>query len=347
MKRTVSAAFLAAVMLVFVSGSSQARSWRVNNNAARAPHFADINAACSSDQVQDGDTLYLDPDCTLTAAQTVSKTLTIIGTGYFLTGVPYSPATISGTLTLNAQNCKAEGLQLAAVTIKADNVTIERCKTAGNISWSTTGTNAIIRQCYVEGIIVGMGNTNANSAGCIIENCIVVNTNATGVTGTSNVIRNLYQASIRNNYLKRTYSMNSSDCVIYNCYNSSVTNNIIYNTKSTTQVLSSTDNTAVSNNVMSSASNSSYPENTFLGVASEATVFALAGNNDERYQLKDDSPAKGYATDGGDCGPFGGLFPYVLSGHPAGMPYFVSTNTPTRSTNGQVKITQHVKLQTK
>ena len=103
----------------------------------------------------------------------------------------------------------------------------------------------------------------------------------------------------------------------------------------------------MSNNIRSSESNSSYPNNTFCGVASEASTFALTGNNDERYQLKDDSPAKGYATDGGDCGPYGGLFPYVPSGYPVGMPYFVSTNTPTRSTNGQVKITQHVKLQTR
>ena len=344
MKKLFSVVATATIMLAAATGQASARSWRVNNNAARAPHFADINAAVASADVQDGDTLYLDPDCSLSANQTVTKTLTIIGTGYFLNGLPYSPATISGTLYLRAQNCKVEGLELATVGIQADNVTVERCKTA-NINWSSSyyARNTIIRQCYVNGRIFGVGQTDAKSANCTIENCIVINS----ASETNSVICNLYSSIIRNNYLKRTYNTNSNDCVIYYCHNSSVTNNIIFNTKVTAQVLYSTTNTAVSNNIMSSESNGSYPENTFLGAASEASIFALTGNNDERYQLKDDSPAKGYATDGGDCGPYGGLFPYVPSGHPAGMPYYVSTNTPTRSTNGQVKITQHVKLQTK
>ena len=346
MKRILSLVALATLVTLTVG----ARSWRVNNNAARAPHFADINAAVASADVQDGDTLYLDPDCSLSATQTVTKTLTIIGPGYFLSGLPYTAATLSGTLILKAQNCKVEGLELAAVSIQADNVTIERCKATG-ISWKSgvSGKNAIIRQCYVLGRISGLGETNANSASCTIENCKVANS----ATDNWGCIASLYNATIRNNYLNRTANISSSysnserDAAIYYCQGSNITNNVIFNTKYKDRVFYGTDNTTIKNNVCSSAENASYAENVYLSSTDLTAVFTCAGGNDLQFQLRDDSPAKGYATDGGDCGPYGGLFPYVPSGHPAGMPYYVTTNTPTHSTNGQVKITQHVKLQTR
>ena len=62
--------------------TASARSWRIHHNEKQLPDFTDINAACASSDVQAGDTLYLEPGCSITTAQNVTKTLTIIGCGY-------------------------------------------------------------------------------------------------------------------------------------------------------------------------------------------------------------------------------------------------------------------------
>ena len=342
MKRILSVAAMAAVMMTVAVSTTYARSWRINDNATKAPHFTSINAACSSEEVLAGDTLYLDPDMFLTNNQTVSKTLTIIGPGYFLSDLPYGSATFSGTLTLSAANTKVEGcVMTGTVGIKAQNVTIERCKVDGEIYIGMdviNGSNAIIRQSYLR-YIHGINDHDNRSSHCIIENCIFV-------ISSSDVISSLYYPVIRNNcILYESGSYPFSDISYAQIYN----NIIIRKGSNPNDLFYRVSNSTVTNNVLSCAAGtySEWPQNTCLGSNNASLVWALTGANDALYQLKDDSPAKGSATDGGDCGAFGGLFPYVLSGHPAGMPYFESTNTPTRATNGQVKITQHVKLQTR
>ena len=67
--------------------------------------------------------------------------------------------------------------------------------------------------------------------------------------------------------------------------------------------------------------------------------------NDQLYQLKEDSPAKGYATDGGDCGPYGGLTPYVPGGLPNGYPYYTKAIIPAKSKNGKVNVSLKIKMQ--
>ena len=52
---------LATTMLVAKASTVHASSWRVNNDATKKAHFVDINAAMASEEVQAGDTLYLDP----------------------------------------------------------------------------------------------------------------------------------------------------------------------------------------------------------------------------------------------------------------------------------------------
>jgi hypothetical protein len=77
----------------------------------------------------------------------------------------------------------------------------------------------------------------------------------------------------------------------------------------------------------------------------EATIFTLQGADDSRYQLKDDSPAKGAAADGGDCGPFGGDYPYVIGGLPIGHPYYTKAVISPRSDNDKVKVSLQIKMQ--
>lgn len=64
-KTTLRFAFSFA-LLMGSAVSAEAKSWRINSDASKKPHFTDINAAMSSSSVVAGDTLYLDPGTNIT-----------------------------------------------------------------------------------------------------------------------------------------------------------------------------------------------------------------------------------------------------------------------------------------
>ena len=108
------------------------------------------------------------------------------------------------------------------------------------------------------------------------------------------------------------------------------------------RIIDTTTNT-ISNNILSA--NTGGANNKLLGSSDLSLIFTNTGSNDELYQLKEDSPAKGYATDGGDCGPSGGTTPYVLSGLPLNHPYFTKVSVAGKPTNGKIKVTLNTKIQ--
>lgn len=333
----LSSIFIVA-LLFLAGGHADATSWRINNNANRKAHFTDINAAMSSSEVQAGDTLYLDPGCLLTSAQTVNKQVTIIGTGYFL---PSDMVVASvGNLTLKAANIKVEGLQITgSLTFGANNITVERCK-IGSVSYTGTAQKATIRQCYIpNGRILGAGQTNSATAYWTIENCIIQYSND------YDPIKNLYLPTICNNYIRPNYSKGSA-AVAY-VTGAIIVNNIFINTKFIDNAnLYEISECVVTNNVFHIAAyKDTYPNSIIIEENTEEAVFVLEGTNDQLYQLKDDSPAKGAANDGGDCGPYGGTHPYIPSGYPLGMPRFVSNSAGTRATDGKVSFSNQVSIQ--
>lgn len=332
---------LIAALLLFAGGHSHATSWRINSIANRHAHFTDINAAMSSSEVQDGDTLYLDPGCTLTSNQTVSKRVTIIGTGYFLPEGTHQLATVNANITLKSAYAKVVGLQMTKIVyIGADNVTLERCNIGKVQTTGTTAQFATIRQCYFSnGMIKGAGMTNTSSAHWTIENCIII------YTDNYDPIQYLYFPIIRNNYIRPNYSKGSASVAYVS--DGIMVNNICINTKfvENANPYEMTD-CVITNNVFHIASlKDTYPNNVFIDENTEEAVFALEGTNDQLYQLKADSPAKGAATDGGDCGPYGGAHPYVPSGYPFGMPRFVSSSANTLAKDGKVSFSNQATIQ--
>ena len=136
----------------------------------------------------------------------------------------------------------------------------------------------------------------------------------------------------------------NSSHVLSSLESASITDNVIINTANSNYIFNYIANPVnISNNVISGNENANYPVNKYGNT--EAAVFKLEGLNDQRYQLKDDSPAKGYATDGGDCGPFGGLYPYVLGGLPNGYPYYTKAIIAPKSVNGKVNVSLNIKMQ--
>ena len=332
MKQTIIYA-VALTFMMAVGLNSHAKSWRVNNDTTRGAKFANINAAMSSEEVQDGDTLYLDPGCLLTGDQNVTKCVTIIGNGYFSNALPYALATIGGTLYLKTAHSKVYGVNFnSSVRICADYVTVERCKIS-YIGHSGTARYAIIRNCYINsgGICIrGAGSSSESTISWTIENNILI------CTSSDYNIYELYSPIIRNNIIRKTAS---SYYNLQSMTNATVTNNIIVNAKQD-QNFSSLVNCTVHHNVLSCAEGTyaQYPNNLCLGTTDFSTLFTMTGGNDEAYRLAENSPAKGYADFGGDCGPFDGAYPYVFGGMPLGVPYYTNAVIGSLAHDGKVNV---------
>ncbi len=167
MKKTCNLFAMALVMLFAMNVSAvQAKTWRINNDPAAKADFLSIDDAMASLDVYAGDVLYLDPACRL-PEQKITKGVTVIGTGYNLTDS--EEAMVAG-ITISAGNTKLTGVNVSgSVSINANNVTVERCKTQGIFVSSYYLVGVKIIGCYVEGSISGN-----NGASIVLRNSIVL-----------------------------------------------------------------------------------------------------------------------------------------------------------------------------
>ena len=332
---------VAAIGLSLGNQSVQARSWRIHSNANVKPDFTSINAAMSSNDVMPGDTLYLEPGCTLNE-QTIKKRVTVIGPGYNFSGVSSSAAGLAGSTRLEANGIKIEGCIINGIPRMYNNCVVERCK-IGYVGSSYNYSQVSILSCYVT------GNIHLNN-GCnnTISNCIIRGS-----------LRETHFSTISNNIIMA----GSTDAILKDVTNSTITNNIILNTKPgyaldanenpqfyknytiATNTLDSGN--TITNNVLSTDAKhafNDYPNNKFIGATPE-DIFVMEGIGEEIYRLKAGSPAIGYGTGGYDCGVFSGAFPYVLSGRPRYIPYIYDAVIPNQPTDGKLNVTLKIKSQ--
>ena len=308
-----------AALLCCLSVVVNARTWTIGTGG----NFVDINAAMSSSNVVDGDELQFLPKTVLTTQQTVTKAVTITGTGY---------------LNDDESRLDRENNYDAYLTIESDDVTIRFYR----IGWvNVHGANTRIEHCYIDYWIdskssnydtentvirssfIGYGIYGYQMFAVIhttewtITNCII------GGRGGAYRLINLDNAIIDHNIIYSPYKENTY--LINYVKNSEITNNIIvcdgnrdYTFDANT--LSEANNCIIHNNVISNTTAlSRFPDN--IRVANLAAVCTLEGGdikNDIYFRLLDNSPAKGYATDGGDCGPWSGSSPYVVGGISSG-----------------------------
>lgn len=340
--------FMMAVVVCasLLSTAAQAKTWRINNDPAAKADFLSINDAMASVDVYAGDVLYLDPGCRL-PSQSITKGVTIIGTGYNLT--ESEEAMVAG-ITINANDIKLTGINVSGSISWSNgrsNITIERCKAQG-ISLYNTCNGVKVIGCYITGTVYGRNNS------LVIRNSIILSQ----VYGIKNGI-------ICNNvivYNSGTFTNNSSYYPMNSITNSTITNNIIINptthTTTTDNVVTNwshqtiyntavTDYNTITNNVLSTDAAHAYadfPTNKFIGAKVE-DIFVNEGNQEEKYKLKEGSAAIGYGQNGVDCGAFGGLYPYVLCGRPQFVPYIYDVQIPNTPTDGKLNITLKVKSQ--
>lgn len=352
---------LATTMLAATASTTYARSWRVNNDETKKAHFVDINAAMASDEVQDGDTLYLDPGLVAATSndiiQTISKSVTIIGPGwdnhsaygsFTFMGNPNPYGRKTCYISVAAPNCKLEGIvfgDACDLNITNDYVTIERCKILNRISvsnYSSPARYAAVRNCWIECGNCITGYDQNYSEYCTIENNVIITTS-------NSCIDKFKNATIRNNYMYYTPvgSFSSKNCTeLTNC---TITDNIIIRNGADyhSDLFRDLINCTVNNNILSCAEGtySEYPDNKCIDTFDLSTIFTMEGEDGDYYQLTADSPAKGYASDGGDCGIFGGAYPYVTGGLPYGHPYYTRAVVGSTAHDGKLNVSLKVKMQ--
>ena len=347
---------LVSVVLVLSSEDVCARSWRINSSSEAKADFTSLSEALKSLEVFNGDTLYLDSGCYVSGTS-INKSVTIIGTGFNLSGSPIKEAVIGSTLTIETSNLKMEGCVINGSVNFADkiaDVTFERCRILGEIG--TYGVIPTINgpvkflSCFL-----GQGIKQAypyRGNNFVISNCII-----------RGKLSDLNSATITNNVIVYNGDDSKTDYALVNIKNSNITNNIIINTNTKYSVNSDQTvfyyknntikdiapefNNSIVRNVFSTESKyafPNYPDNKFIG-ATLKDVFVMEGGIDAIYELKEGSPALGYGTNGYDCGIFSGPYPFVLSGRPRLVPYIFEATIPNQSTDGKLNITLKIKSQ--
>lgn len=326
---------LAMVYLVLANTGFTQNHWRVNNAPGIDADFTTVQAAF--DAASANDIVYIEGTNLPYASAALNKPLTVIGPGYFLASNDSTQANLSSSiitdiiLASGATGSYLAGLTISSLYVRSSNVIIER-NNVNNIciGWNSTNVgNVVIRQNYVAII-----NDNSAYTSAIIQNNIVTSEISSSQyatwTITNNTIQsnqafaiNVYNSSIKNNIVKSNYPYGNSSCI-----NTEPTrnNNIRYN---------------VCNKL---ASTQPEPPDNLWGV-DMALVITGTGNNETRFYLTEGSLAAGYGEDGVDCGAYGNITPYVLSGMPP-VPHIYKATIPVSATNtGGLPVNVKIKSQ--
>lgn len=307
-----------------------ARTWRLNPNESASPDFTSLDAALNDDRVKPGDELLLDPG-NYSGVTMTKENITITGPGYFLSE-NFDWPEASHAYVNNIELSKGSTIRgcTGKTITAADNAVISRCQLYSIISGvngSPFVNNITVEQCYISAsayltscknsffrnnIFPKGGFSGANTPNCIFE----YNTMFLG-TGE---FKGFTDCQIRNNIViyPKGYPYSLFDPK--------------YNTRCTFE-----------RNVISEVNeNPEYPNNIYGATVENTFVDNLIA---DRYYLRDDSPAKGKATGGGDCGAFGGPNPYVLSGIPLYTPHITEAVVPARPTDGSLNIQLKIAVQ--
>lgn len=332
---------LAAALLLGTTATISAKTWRLNPNPEAKADFTSIVDAMDDERVEEGDELILDPG-QYSACTMAKDNITITGPGYLLSSNTDwhegRHAEITGDLKLSKestiQGCKINGISTPS-TGDWSNCTINRCQIGGIQLYSKGnrvisnyitgnlhlyGSNSIVNNNIILGAVVGNENSSA-------ENNVVIYNNPYG----GDILYGFTNSVIKNNIVINTSKSTGDDKIPY---------------KAHTIRFNADDNNTIVNNVLSCPekyADAVYTNNHFVGATLENTF--IDNISGDRYLLRDDSVAKGKATDGGDCGAFGGATPYVLSGIPLNMPHIVEALIPSAPTDGKLEIKLKVATQ--
>ena len=301
-----------------------ATTYRVNNQLSDNPAakiYSDIQGAY--DAASNGDTIMLEgsPDIYL-ASFNFSKKLIVKGPGFFLGENPgISANKLPAIISSIGFHEGSKGTVLIGVTFDAyvyfyngsSNITFRRCYLSG-INWGYNNENITMSECYFRSNSTNIGSGNHQLTNLVIWNCIFNGTiSITGTGSTGEFINNV---------------LNSNSITIPNGF--IMKNNILFTTEKTDVKLPDL-NSFITYNI-SISDHFGTANNNKANVAA-SSLFIGTGSTDGKWQLKAGSPATGAGEGGIDCGAFGGLGSYILSGVPTG-PVIYQLNVSSHSITG-------------
>jgi len=324
-----------------VALQADAKIWRVNNNGYNAD-FAQINQAVSDPNVLAGDTLYVEGSTVTYNNGIITKTLTIMGAGYYLAD---NPKTSNNGLISQMQEIKfntgSENSQLIGmcvnsslgIDINVSNITIRRNWISSNIALQENISNITIAQNYFE-------NSNSSSS-AVTSSSLGFPTN---VRFNNNIVKRPLVIADNTTYTFLECNNNIFDLAVVptsgyslQFYAASFKNNILVNSSASVKINGITDftatpNAAVSHNIGTSSVVHFGTANDNLVISNISSIWntATAASPDGKYQLANNSAASGSGYAGVDRGAFGGAAVsnrYTLSGlAPIPVIYEVSTS---------------------
>lgn len=300
------------IFLALIVSAVFSAVWHVNNIPGITANFNDLSVACSASQVADHDTLYVYGSPTQYTDVYLARPLTIIGPGYFL-GQNYglqnnlTPAVV-GVLYFNegAEGSLISGMSITNISLYANNVVVQRNSIDRLWIYST---NCIVLQNFFALPRYYEPEIHCEGANYLIANNYIpgceVNVSFEGTGNSSGVFANNIVEGSCNFYNADVYN-----CIFSCSYSISTLWGWYFNYD---------ENTTFHHNVFRSVYNWDWPsipgEGNLLNSPNE--LYVASGSTDGYYQLCQGSAAIGAGINGQDCGIFGGLTPYHLSGIPA------------------------------
>ncbi len=337
---------LFALLAIANCATLSAKTWRVNPNPDAAAPFTSLTDALASEEVVPGDELLLDPGTYSGNIEITKNDLTITGPGYGLTHntdwVEASSAALTGKLTIKAHNVTLQGLDIKEISygqvidnkqlVNVNSGIMQRCIIRETL-YTSNSTHLIIRQNYFKYIY--SKNIEFYGANCTICNNIFQSyiTGGSSESYKNNIIENNIftvtnskpiQCWVRDSKIRNNIFLRKSDPLATYTLSGNIFENGLLN-----------NNNVISNNVFQYVEpDENFPNNEW---PTTDNIF-VSDVKFDGYFLNENSPAKGKASDGGDCGIFGGATPYVLSGRPANMPHITSAVIPSTPTDGQLSV---------
>lgn len=352
-----------AIMVSLFTQNAQAKIWRVNNTSnykagttlygdnlggtSSNPVFAQLTDANSSNlvSVNSIDTVHLEGTNIPYNGLSLTKSMIIIGSGYFLNENPNVSNTILesilGYITFNANSSGSQLIgvhvgvtNFGGITINVSNILIKRCSIDYNVNVYYGISDITIIQNYFSNTAndnssaVSATNTNGFPTNLIFDNNICKKTLWFATSAT-----NVYNGEECNNNVFDCPAISGSPSILMNT--TSFKNNILKTSAATVNINANVVSSDVSYNTSASATNQFGTTNNNIVITDMSTLFVDPSTNttDGRYQLK---PGSAAGADGTDRGAFGGLAVsnhYMLSGL-AAIPVIYNIATSGVGTSG-------------
>ncbi len=293
--------------LFFTSSKINATVHTVNNGVLTGGHFTDLQTAIDSANV--GDTLYVHGSPNSYGATTLNKRLTLIGSGYNVTGTPNNFSTLVSSLTVDSLLYFSGATGSKIIGLDIQNLSYGYISGVGSYFTS----NLYISRCKIGSLYVFENS--------VLENSIITST--VYLSATSAIIRNNIIASVSGQV------SNSSGVIFdHNIFNGTApsslsyalfSNNVFFFSGSTSN-WSSINNCVFNKNLSSDNVAVTLPFGTNSGSGNISTVMpsfqfnnTLTASSTSPWQnnwtLKPTSGGKNAATDGTDIGIYGGNYP--------------------------------------